>query len=175
MNRTATIETNMGVIKITLFEDKMPITTKNFIDLAEKGFYDGSKFHRVIGPAKAPPSGFMIQGGDPLTKDDSKKAMWGTGGPGYTIQDEFVEGLSNKKGTIAMANTGQANSGGSQFFINLGDNSFLDFNKQPLQSKHPVFGEVVEGLDVIEKIARVETDRQDKPVEDVVIEKVTIR
>ena len=81
MNRIATFETNQGTFKLELFEDKMPITTKNFVDLAEKGFYDESKFHRVI-------NGFMIQGGDPLTKDDSKKAMWGTGGPDENIQDE---------------------------------------------------------------------------------------
>ncbi|HIJ10937.1 TPA: peptidylprolyl isomerase, partial [Candidatus Woesearchaeota archaeon] len=99
---------------------------------------------------------------------------WGTGGPGYEIQDEFNETLSNTRGTLAMANRGP-NTGGSQFFINLVDNSFLDSNKPPLSSKHPVFGKVVKGMDVVDKIAAVQKDSQDKPLEDVVITKVTIK
>lgn len=168
MNRTATFNTNKGVIKIELFEDRMPITAGNFIKLAEEGFYNGTKFHRVI-------DGFMIQGGDPNSKSDNT-ASYGTGGPGYTIQDEFVEDpvLSNVRGTIAMANTGQPNSGGSQFFINLVDNTALDWNKEPFTSKHPVFGRVVEGLDVIDTIARIDTDGRDVPTDPVVIESVTI-
>lgn len=158
-NRTAVFETNLGTFKVELFENQMPITTKNFIDLAEKGFYDNTKFHRVI-------EDFMIQGGDPLSKDNSLKARWGTGGPGYKIKDEFADVLSNVRGTIAMANAGP-DTGGSQFFINVVDNTFLD-------SKHPVFGKVVEGMDVVDKIVAVKTDRQDKPMEDVVVEKVTI-
>ena len=165
--KTAVIETNMGTIEIELFTDQMPKTTKNFIDLAEKGFFDGTKFHRVI-------PGFMIQGGDPLSKDDSQKALWGTGGPGYEIKDEFAEGPSNVRGTIAMANHGP-DTGGSQFFINLVDNSFLDFNKQPLSSKHPVFGKVVSGMDIVDKIGNVAKDSQDKPLEDVIVEKVRIK
>jgi len=110
-NKTAVFETTMGTFKLELFEDKMPITTKNFMDLAQKGFYDNTKFHRVI-------AGFMVQGGDPLSKDNSKKKYWGTGGPGYEIKDEFVKGVSNARGTIAMANHGP-NTGGSQFFINV--------------------------------------------------------
>src|SRR3989338_2207999 len=172
--KTAVLETSLGAIKIDLFTEQMPLTTKNFIDLAEKGFFDGTRFHRVIGPAKAPPNGFMIQGGDPLSKDVSKKFSWGTGGPGYEIKDEFVAGLSNVRGTIAMANHGP-NTGGSQFFINLQDNSYLDFDKPPLSSQHPVFGKVVKGMDVVDKIARVKTDSQDKPLEDVVIKKVKIK
>ena len=159
-NKTAAFETSRGIFKIELFEDKMPITTKNFIDLAENGFYDGTKFHRVIG-------GFMIQGGDPLSKDDSKKFMWGTGGPGYKIKDEFAAGLSNVRGTIAMANAGP-NTGGSQFFINVVDNTFLD-------GKHPVFGKVVEGMNVVDEIVAVQTDGLDKPVEDVVVERIRIQ
>ncbi|MEK6900408.1 MAG: peptidylprolyl isomerase [Nanoarchaeota archaeon] len=158
-NRTAVFETNLGKFEIELFEDKMPITTKNFIDLAQKGFYDNTKFHRVI-------DNFMIQGGDPLSKDDSKKSRWGTGDPGYKIKDEFDEELSNMRGTIAMANAGP-NTGGSQFFINVVNNDFLD-------GKHPVFGKVVEGMDVIDEIVSVETDEQDRPVEDVVVERVRI-
>ncbi|MFH1828282.1 MAG: peptidylprolyl isomerase [Nanoarchaeota archaeon] len=158
-NRTAVFETNQGTFKIELLEDKMPITTKNFIDLAEKGFYDGTKFHRVI-------SGFMIQGGDPLSKDDSKKNYWGTGDPGYKIKDEFGD-LGNIKCTIAMANAGP-NTGGSQFFINLVDNNYLD-------NKHPVFGKVTEGMNIVEKIGKTKTGQRDIPTEDVVIEKILIR
>lgn len=161
------IKTNTGDITLDLYEEKMPITVGNFLKLAKEGFYDGTKFHRVIG-------GFMIQGGDPLTKDDTKKDSWGTGGPDYTIDDEFVDGLSNVRGTIAMANTGQPNSGGSQFFINLADNSSLDSDKQPLSSKHPVFGKVIEGMDVVDKIAQTETDSRDRPIQDVIIEEVVV-
>jgi len=159
-NRTAVFETSLGTFELELFESQMPITTKNFIDLAEKGFYDNTKFHRVI-------EDFMVQGGDPLSKDNSKKNYWGTGGPGYKIKDEFANGLSNTRGTIAMANAGP-NTGGSQFFINVVDNTFLD-------GKHPVFGKVVEGMDVVDEIVSVETDGQDRPVEDVVVKKITIK
>jgi peptidylprolyl isomerase len=166
-SKTAVLETNMGTIKIELFVEQMPITTSNFIKLAEEGFYDGTKFHRIVRK-------FMIQGGDPLSKDDSKKGSWGTGGPGYQIEDEFVEGLSNVRGTIAMANSGRENSGGSQFFINHADNSFLDFDKSPLASKHPVFGKVIEGMNVVDAIESVEKDKNDRPLEDVIIERIKI-
>ena len=165
--KTAVLETNLGTIEIELFTEQMPKTTKNFIDLAEKGFFDGTKFHRVI-------AGFMVQGGDPLSKENSQKHLWGTGGPGYEIRDEFVEGISNTRGTISMANHGP-NTGGSQFFINLVDNTFLDFDKQPTSSKHPVFGKVVKGMEVVDKISNVAKDSQDKPLEDVVVEKVRIK
>jgi len=168
MNRIAVMQTNKGTIEIELFEDTMPITTGNFIKLAEEKFYDGIKFHRVI-------PNFMIQAGDPNTKGDNTLS-YGTGGPGYTIQDEFVAGelLSNVRGTIAMANTGQPNSGGSQFFINTVDNTGLDFNKEPLSSKHPVFGRIIRGLDIVDTIGTVETGPRDLPVEPVVIESVSI-
>lgn len=165
--KTAVLETNLGVIKIELFTKQMPITTKNFIDLAEEGFYDGTRFHRVIG-------NFMIQGGDPLTKDVAQKDNWGTGGPGYTIQDEFVTGLSNVRGTIAMANTGRPNSGGSQFFINVVDNTFLDFNNPASPGKHPVFGKVVQGMDVVDAITKVPADQFDRPLQDVIILKIRV-
>ena len=158
-NRTATFYTTLGTIEIELFEEQMPVTTKNFVELAEKGFYDNTKFHRVI-------SGFMIQGGDPLSADDTKKARWGTGDPGYKIKDEFGS-VGNNKGTIAMANAGP-NTGGSHFFINLVNNNFLD-------SKHPVFGKVVNGLNIVEKIGSVQTKAGDVPVEAVVIEKIVIK
>lgn len=168
MNRIALMKTNKGDIEIELFEDTMPITTGNFIKLAEEKFYDGIKFHRVI-------PNFMIQAGDPNTKGDNV-VSYGTGGPGYTVQDEFVEGelLSNVRGTIAMANTGQPNSGGSQFFINTVDNTGLDFNKEPFTSKHPVFGRVIRGMDIVDAISTVETGARDLPVEPIVIESVTI-
>lgn len=171
MNRIATFNTNKGIIKIELFEDQMPITTGNFIKLAEEGFYDGTKFHRVI-------KDFMIQGGDPNTKGDDT-AIYGQGGPGYTIQDEFVEGelLTNVRGTIAMANTGQPNSGGSQFFINTADNKPLDWNDTIApQSNHPVFGRVIEGMDVVDTIENVKTagSPTDRPLEPVIIESITI-
>lgn len=168
MNRVAVFNTNKGVIEIELFEDKMPIRTGNFIKLAEENFYDGIKLHRVI-------DGFMIQAGDPNTKGDNVLS-YGTGGPGYTVQDEFVEDplLSNVRGTIAMANTGQPNSGGSQFFINTVDNTGLDFNKEPFSSKHPVFGRVIKGLDIVDAISAVEVGQRDLPVEPVVIESIEI-
>lgn len=158
--KTAVLETNLGTVEIELFTDKTPETTQNFITLAEKGFFDGTKFHRVI-------AGFMIQGGDPLSKDDSQKYLWGTGGPGYEIKDEFVKDLSNVRGTISMANHGP-NTGGSQFFINVVDNTFLDF-------KHAVFGKVTKGMDIVDKIGNADTDSQDKPLDDVVVAKVTIK
>jgi len=143
------LTTNQGEIVIELYND-MPITTNNFKKLVEQGFYDNVIFHRII-------DGFMIQGGDPTGT--------GMGGPGYTIKDEFTHsgGNKNNRGTISMANSGP-NTGGSQFFINLINNNFLD-------SKHPAFGVVVEGIDIVDKIAKVETDANDKPLEDVVIEK----
>tara|TARA_B100000745_G_scaffold272091_1_gene199830 strand:+ start:256 stop:954 length:699 start_codon:yes stop_codon:yes gene_type:complete len=167
MNPIAIISTNYGVIELELFADTMPVTAGNFTKLAEEGFYNGTKFHRVI-------SDFMVQGGDPNSKG-TDESTYGTGSPGYTIQDEHVAGemLSNVKGTIAMANSGP-NTGGSQFFINLADNTYLDFDKEPLQSKHPVFGRVVSGMDVVEKIGVVETKERDIPVEPIVVEKIEI-
>jgi len=139
------LHTNMGDIKIQLSGD-MPITTGNFEKLVSEGFYDNVTFHRVI-------PGFMIQGGDPEGT--------GMGGPGYTIKDEFTNHNANDRGTIAMANAGP-NTGGSQFFINLVDNNFLD-------TKHPVFGKVIEGLDVIDAIGKTKTDANDKPISAVII------
>jgi peptidylprolyl isomerase len=156
-NTKVKFETNHGDIVIELYGD-MPVTAGNFEKLVEEGFYDGVIFHRII-------PNFMIQGGDPTGT--------GMGGPGYKIQDEFVPGHSNIRGTLSMANSGP-NSGGSQFFINLVNNSFLDFDKQPLSSKHPVFGEVIEGMEIVDKIAAVQTGAQDKPLEEVKILKATI-
>lgn len=168
MNPKAVFTTNKGVFELELFEDQMPITVGNFTKLADEGFYNGTKFHRVI-------DGFMIQGGDPNSKTDNA-ATYGQGGPGYTIQDEFVAAanLSNVRGTIAMANTGQPNSGGSQFFINTVDNLGLDFDKDPASSKHPVFGHVVSGMDVVDAISSTETGPRDLPVDPVIIESLKI-
>ena len=152
-NPIAVFETNHGTFEIELFEDKAPITVKNFIDLAEKGFYDGLIFHRVI-------DGFMIQGGDPNGT--------GTGGPGYVIPDEFHKDLKHDgEGVLSMANAGP-NTGGSQFFITLAATPWLD-------GHHSVFGKVVKGMDVVREIGKVDTDFQDKPLAKVVMEKVTIR
>ncbi len=157
-NRKATFETNKGTFTIELFEDKVPKTTKNFIDLVNKGFYNGLIFHRVI-------KDFMIQAGCPNGT--------GNGGPGYTIDDEFHKDCSNTRGTISMANRGP-NTGGSQWFINLKDNTYLDYDKPPAQSKHPVFGKVIERMNVVDDIAHTTTQRNDKPVEDIHIKKITI-
>ena len=151
------LHTNMGDIKIRMHDD-MPITTGNFVKLAKEKFYDGTIFHRVI-------NDFMIQGGDPTGT--------GMGGPGYTIKDEFVKGHSNKRGTISMANAGP-NTGGSQFFINLVDNGYLDWDNRSTPYAHPVFGKVVKGMEVVDAIASVETNRNDKPLSDVVIVQATV-
>ncbi|MFW5705308.1 MAG: peptidylprolyl isomerase, partial [Nanoarchaeota archaeon] len=167
-NPIVLFETTKGDIKIELFEDKMPITAGNFRKLVEEGFYDGTKFHRVI-------DGFMVQGGDPLSKNDSLINRWGMGGS-ENIQDEFVKDpkLTNIKGTIAMANTGRPNSGSSQFFINVANNTNLDFDKAPLSSKHPVFGKVIEGMDIVIEISKVVTVGSDRPAEHIIIEKASI-
>lgn len=155
----ATVTTNKGSFELELFADLAPNTVTNFVNLAEQGFYEGVKFHRVI-------AGFMIQGGDPLTKDDTKAAFWGTGGPGYQFDDEIHAENQNATGTISMANAGP-NTNGSQFFINTADNDFLD-------TKHTVFGKVVSGMEVIKAIESVETGPGDRPVEPVIIESIII-
>ncbi len=165
-NPIVTLNTTKGDIKIEIFMDKTPITAGNFLELAKIGFYDGTKFHRVI-------SNFMIQGGDPNTKQDDV-TIYGTGGPGYTIEDEFVSGLSNIRGTISMANPGFPNSGGSQFFINIVDNTGLDFDKMPYTSKHPIFGKVVEGMNIVDAIAQAQTGERDVPIEPIIINNILI-
>ncbi len=145
------LQTNHGTITIEMFDQEMPITTGNFRKLAAKGFYDGVIFHRVI-------KDFMIQGGDPKGT--------GTGGPGYNIKDEFTKNNRNDRGTISMANAGP-NTGGSQFFINLVNNNYLD-------KKHPVFGKVIGGMEVVDTIGKVKTGRDDRPVDKVYIVKATV-
>lgn len=158
-NMKATLHTNKGDITLEFFPNLAPNTVNNFLKLAKEGFYDGVKFHRVI-------EGFMIQGGDPLTKDDSKMAMWGTGGPGYKFADEITPENKNNTGTISMANSG-ANTNGSQFFINVADNNFLD-------QKHTVFGKVVAGMEVVKAIENTPTGQADRPTSPVVIESITL-
>lgn len=150
-NKTILMKTNQGDIKIELYNSTKPITANNFLKLAEQDFYDGVIFHRVI-------KDFMIQGGDP----DGN----GTGGPGYSIPDELDGDNENNRGTLSMANSGP-DTGGSQFFINVVDNNFLD-------TKHAVFGKVVEGMDIVDKIVVVETDAMDRPLEEVKIEDIEI-
>ena len=152
-NKIAVFETNKGTFEIELFTEKAPITTKNFIDLTNKEFYNGLIFHRVI-------KGFMLQGGDP----DGR----GTGGPGYAIEDEFHPDLKHdSEGILSMANSGP-NTGGSQFFITLAATPWLD-------GKHAVFGKVTKGIDIVKEIGSVQTGAMDKPVEDVIINKITIK
>lgn len=163
-----TIQTTKGDIGLLLYADKTPKTVANFIELANADYYDGVKFHRVM-------KDFMIQSGDYKTKDDSLMDEWGSGDPGWKIEDEFVEGVSNMRGTISMANSGP-NTGGSQWFINLVDNQFLDFDRQPLGSKHAVFGKVISGMDVVDAIGEVETEGPEgsRPVEPIVITDVIV-
>ena len=142
--------TNKGVFVAQMFEEKAPLTTKNFIELTEKGFYNGLIFHRVI-------DGFMIQGGCPKGT--------GTGGPGYRIKDEFGEGLvHDREGILSMANAGP-DTGGSQFFITLAPTPWLN-------GRHAVFGKIVEGMDVVREIGAVATNFQDRPLDPVIMEKV---
>lgn len=157
---TAIVTTNKGVITLELFGDKTPNTVANFTTLADKGFYDGTRFHRVI-------KGFMIQGGDPLSKDLSMQGRWGTGGPGYSFADEITSTNKNDIGTISMANAGP-NTNGSQFFINTAANNFLD-------TKHTVFGRVISGMEVVTAIENTKTAPGDRPIEDMIIESIAIK
>lgn len=152
-NKIAQFNTNMGKFKIELFGDKAPITTGNFKKLVDKGFYNGLIFHRVI-------PNFMIQGGCPHGT--------GRGGPGYSIKDEFHPDLKHdSEGILSMANAGP-NTGGSQFFITVAETPWLD-------KRHSVFGKVIEGMDVVESISKVDRDRNDKPLKDIVIKTITIQ
>lgn len=157
---SATITTNKGIIEITFATDT-PETVKNFAKLSLEGFYDGTRFHRVI-------RDFMIQGGDPLSKDVANKNRWGTGGPGYSFKDEFHAGDQFVQGTLAMANSGP-NTNGSQFFIvtAVGGTPWL-------AGKHTVFGHITAGLDIALRIGDMQTDGADRPIQDIIVEKVEI-
>jgi len=144
----AIINTTEGTMVIEFWPDAAPNTVANFKKLAQKGFYDGTAFHRVI-------KGFMIQGGDPLTKDASKEDMWGTGGPGYQIKAEFND-HSHVRGVISMARSQDPDSAGSQFFICDGNPTFLDH-------QYTAFGKLIKGDDVLTKIANTSTHPPDRP------------
>lgn len=167
-NPTATMETSLGTFQVELYVDKMPITAGNFVKLAKSGFYDGLHFHRVI-------DNFMIQFGCPHSRDPNSQRA-GTGdGPDGTIADEHppAHKLSNEPGTLSMANTGRPNSGSCQFFINTVHNHYLDWFS-PGQSKHPVFGKVTSGMDVVNKIGSAPTGAGDRPREPIQMIKVTV-
>ena len=156
------LETSLGDITLALFLDAAPYTTENFLTLASRGFYGGTRFHRVI-------KDFMIQGGDPLSRDTSRVSLWGTGGPGYTFADEKND-YKMLRGVVAMANSG-SNTNGSQFFI-------VTAQAAPwLDGKHTIFGQVIKGMDVVDRIARVKTTGRpyDRPLEDVLLERVVIK
>jgi len=167
-NPTATFDTTMGAFTVELYLDKMPITAGNFLSLAESGFYNGLHFHRVI-------PNFMLQFGCPHSANPTDGRA-GTGGPPHgTIQDEHPADakFSNEPGTLSMANTGRPNSGGSQFFVNTVHNAYLDWFS-PGQSRHPVFGKVTEGMDVVHQIGKTPTDRRDRPTTPVQVRSVTV-
>ena len=159
-NKTVIINTSHGNITIELFADLAPSTVQNFVTLINQDFYVGTRFHRIV-------DGFMIQGGDPLSATLDKESQWGTGGPGYQFQDEIHDNNYNKAGTIAMANSGP-NTNGSQFFINVADNHFLD-------KKHTVFGRVTDGMDTVLAISKLSTNQLDRPIDDVIVNSLTIK
>ncbi len=154
----AVIETTHGTIKFEFFEDKAPGHVKNFKDLANKNFYDGTTFHRVI-------PGFMIQGGDPNSKSDNRSSH-GTGGPGYSIDAEFND-VKHERGVLSMARSQDPNSAGSQFYICVKDSFFLD-------GQYTAFGRVIEGMDVADKIVNEPRDSNDNPEEKMEMKSVTI-
>lgn len=158
------IVTDLGTIRVKLYKET-PKHRDNFVKLVSEGYYDGVLFHRVI-------DGFMIQTGDPLTKSPSKADLYGTGGPGYTIPAEFNPSLRHKKGALAAARRGDAanpkkESSGSQFYIVQNEE-----NCSQLDGSYTVFGEVIDGIDVVDKIAAAETDRRDRPVNDIRIKSI---
>ena len=168
-NPIAVFDTTQGQFKAEIYLDQMPITAQNFIDLANSGFYNGLHFHRVI-------DNFMIQFGCPHSKDPNSPRC-GTGGPpSGNIKDEHNANfkVSNEPGTLSMANTGQPNSGGSQFFINTKHNDYLDW-WTPSPSKHPVFGRITKGMDVVNKIGSTDTDGRDRPTTPIQVKSITIR
>ena len=168
-NPKAVCETSLGTFEVELFVDKMPITAGNFVKLAKSGFYDGLHFHRVI-------KGFMIQFGCPHSRDPMSPRAGTGNAPGGTIPDEHppTAKLSNEPGTLSMANTGRPDSGSCQFFINTVHNSYLDWFT-PGQSKHPVFGRITEGMDVIQKIESTATGAGDRPRTPVQMIRITVR
>ncbi|NGO37796.1 peptidylprolyl isomerase [Limisphaera ngatamarikiensis] len=158
-SEVAVIETSEGTMVLEFWPDVAPRTVENFKKLARQGFYDGTCFHRVI-------KGFMIQGGDPLTKDESQKARWGTGGPGYTIKAEF-NSRKHERGVVSMARRSDPDSAGSQFFICHGDAPHLD-------GRYTAFGRLIKGEEVLDRIANTPTDAQDRPLNRVTVKTIRI-
>lgn len=156
----AVLQTTLGEIKIEFFADKAPKTVGNFVKLAESGFYDGTKFHRVI-------KNFMIQSGDPLSKDDAQIARWGTGGPGYQFADE-INDQKIVRGVLAMANSGPSTNGSQFFIVTAASAPWLD-------GKHTVFGKVVKEMAVVDKISSVEVGDRDIPKTSVIIESIVLK
>jgi peptidyl-prolyl cis-trans isomerase B (cyclophilin B) len=156
----AIIKTTEGEMTVEFWPEVAPKTVENFKTLARKGFYDGTCFHRVI-------KGFMIQGGDPNTKDPAKESSWGTGGPGHTVKAEFND-RSHTRGVLSMARSNDPNSAGSQFFICHGDAKFLD-------RQYTAFGKLTKGDEVLEKIATTATHQPDRPNKRMGVESVTIQ
>ncbi|MFA6410827.1 MAG: peptidylprolyl isomerase [Candidatus Buchananbacteria bacterium] len=156
----AILKTNLGDITIEFYTQDAPKTVANFIKLAGSGFYDNTKFHRVI-------KDFMIQGGDPLSKDDSLKSRWGTGGPNYQFADE-INSHKLVRGSLAMANSGPDTNGSQFFIVTLDETPWLD-------GKHTNFGKVIAGMDVVDKIENSKTDSQDRPTTDVVIKSIELK
>eukprot|EP00929_Paragymnodinium_shiwhaense_P106450 TRINITY_DN7187_c0_g2_i1.p1 TRINITY_DN7187_c0_g2~~TRINITY_DN7187_c0_g2_i1.p1 ORF type:complete len:288 (+),score=63.23 TRINITY_DN7187_c0_g2_i1:91-954(+) len=185
-NPVATFETTAGSFKAEIYLEQMPVTCSNFIDLCKTGYYDGVHFHRVIPQ-------FMAQFGCPFAKD-AKSGRAGTGGPddgttftvldgsgktvtrfnGGNIPDELIAKIPNEPGTLSMANTGQPNSGGSQFFINVNNNSFLNWWDNSTPSQHPVFGKIIENYDLVKQITEVRTDRNDSPIQPIMMKTISI-
>src|SRR5215212_486564 len=167
-NPTATFETSLGTFSAEIYQDQMPVTAGNFIKLAQSGFYDGLHFHRII-------KDFMIQFGCEHSKDPNSSMCGRGGSPLGRVQDEHPaqHKISNEPGTLSMANTGAPNSGGAQFFINTVHNDRLDWFT-PGQSKHPVFGRITSGMDVVKKIETTPTDQNDRPRTPVKMIKVTV-
>ncbi len=165
MSTTALLETSAGTMELRFWDDLTPATVENFLQLARDQFYDGTAFHRIV-------EGFMIQGGDPLTKDPAQKARWGTGGPGHTLKAEFHD-RPHRKGVISMARTADPDSAGSQFFLCLDDCPFLD-------GQYTAFGELVAGEEVLESLGRTEcgwsaSGEKSAPKERVDLHRVVVR
>lgn len=167
-NPVATFETSLGTFQAEIFQDKMPVTAGNFVKLVKQGFYDGLHFHRII-------QNFMIQFGCEFSKDPNSPRCGTGNSPLGNVQDEHppAHKISNEPGTLSMANTGRPNSGGAQFFINSKHNDYLDWFT-PGQSKHPVFGKVTGGVDVVKKIEATPTDQRDRPRTPIQMIKVTV-
>jgi cyclophilin family peptidyl-prolyl cis-trans isomerase len=150
MANTGIIITNFGDVTFEFYPEHAPNTVENFKDLSKRGFYDGLIFHRIV-------PGFVIQGGDPNTKDNTNRSKWGTGGPGWNIKAEFNK-KKHSRGVLSMARSQDPDSAGSQFFIVLKDSSFLD-------GQYTVFGRVTHGMDIVDKIASLKTDSADAPID----------